>query len=111
MHQLDSELARLALESGHDSVDQPGGGEHSCQRDQRRNQKEDGEDRFGQLVGFLVPLLRPQAGVHRDERSGEDALTEEGLQEVWNAESAAEGIRCVWSFQSSERTPGRVPAQ
>ena len=59
----------------------------------RREQKEDGEDSFGQLRGFLVFLLRPQACIHRDERGGENALAEKVLQEVRNAERAAECIR------------------
>ena len=28
--------------------------------------KKDGEDRFGQLRGFLVPLFRSQARIHGD---------------------------------------------
>ncbi len=67
LHQLDGEQARLALEAGHNRVDQPGGSEDAGQRDQRTDQKQNGKDRFGQLRGFLVPLFRPQAGIHGDE--------------------------------------------
>ena len=111
LYQPDRELAGFAVETGHDDVDQPRGGEHSCQRDQRRNQEEDGKDRFGQLIGFLVPLFRPQASVHGNKRSGKDALAEEGLQEVWNAKSAAERIRSIGIPEDNGRTPARVPAR
>ncbi len=95
LYQPDGEESRFTMEAGHDHVDQPGGSEDACQRQKRRDQKKDGEDCFGQLVGLLVSLFRPQAGVHGDKRSGKDALAEERLQEVGNAESAAKCIRRV----------------
>ena len=66
--------------------------EKKSRKNEENKEKEDNEDSFSQLRSFLVPLLRPQTGIHRNERGGENAFAEEILQEVRNAEGGSKGI-------------------
>ena len=83
------------MESWRDRIDKPGGRKDSRKRQQRCQQKKDGKDRLREPRGFLVPLFCAQASIDRNERRGENALTEKILQEIRNTEGGTKRIRSI----------------
>lgn len=93
--QPDGQGVLLRRESRRDSGREGIGGGHAGKNDYGGDAGEQPKHRIGQLHRFLVPALRSEAGVHRDERGRQDAFAKQVLQKIGNTEGRVERVRAV----------------
>jgi len=75
-----------------DGSNEPWSREDPDHHQDRHHERQDRADGSGDAVGFPPFAARHQPGVHRDERSGEHTLSEQVLQEIWDAKRRGERI-------------------
>ena len=91
-HDLNRQVALVALEARRDHVDQVRRDQHA-ERDQHRYaQRQNRADTPREHVGGFVVALAEQFSINRDERRGEDAFAEQVLQDVGDAEASLESV-------------------
>ncbi len=91
-HQPRGGLALRALESRSDDVDEPRGQQDAREHQHRDRESQERRDGARGGAGIRLSSLRPEAGVHRDERGGEHAFAEQVLEEVGNPERGVERV-------------------
>ena len=91
-HERDRQLALLSAEPRREHRDDPRRAEHADEGQRRDNQRDETENRSRHLRGLSGTLLRAQARIDRDERSGERALAEQILEKIGNPERGVERI-------------------
>ena len=91
----DRQLADVARKTGSDEEEDPGRKDDAGHDEKRDGERQERRHDSGHAAGKLFLLLREQLRVHRNERSREDALAEEVLEEVRNTDGRLESARGV----------------
>ena len=98
-HERRGERASRRREARREQCHQLRGPDDADQHQRRRQQRQQREHRTGNAHRFRVAPFGAQARVHRDERRGQRAFTEEVLQQVRDAQR---GTQCAASHRSPE---------
>jgi len=91
-HDLNRQVALVALEARRDHVDQIRGHHHADRHQHRYAESQNRADAPGDHVGGFIVALAKQFSVNRDERRGQYALAEQVLQNVRDAKPRLERV-------------------
>ena len=91
-HDLDRQVALVALEAGRDHVDQIRRHQHADRDEHGDAKRHDRADAPCEHVGGFIVALAQQFAVNRDERRRQHALAEQILQNVGDAEAGLERV-------------------